>query len=78
MVSGSTAFLITLRTDSSGQAAFSADFPGKVVALELGSGECVIMHKHAFVCAEQSVKLDVTFTRRFGAGLVGGDGFVLQ
>lgn len=78
MVSGSTAFLITLRTDSNGQAAFSADFPGKVVALELGSGERVIMHKHAFVCAEQSVKLDVTFTRRFGAGLVGGDGFVLQ
>lgn len=78
MMGGATAFLIELNTDSQGQAAFGADFPGKIVPLELEAGESIVTHKHAFVCAEQSVKLEVTFTRRFGAGLVGGDGFVLQ
>lgn len=78
MMGGATAFLIQLNTASQGQAAFCADFPGKIVPLELEAGESIITHKHAFVCAEQSVQLSITFTRRFGAGLVGGDGFVLQ
>lgn len=78
MMSGATAFLIQLSTATTGQAAFCADFPGKLLPIELEAGESIVMHKHAFVCAEQSVNLSVTFTRRFGAGLVGGDGFVLQ
>ena len=76
--SGATAFLIQLNTSTQGHVAFCADFPGKIVPLELDAGESIITHKHAFVCAEQSVELAVTFTRRFGAGLIGGDGFVLQ
>lgn len=75
---GGTAFLLTFQTRSVGQVAFCADFPGKIVPMELAAGESITMHKHAFVCAESSVGLAVTFTRRFGAGLVGGDGFVLQ
>lgn len=78
MVSGATAFLIQLTTATKGHVAFGADFPGKIVPLELERGEAIILHKHAFLCAEQSVTLDITFTRRLGAGLVGGDGFVLQ
>lgn len=77
-LSGATAFLIQLNTGSAGQAAFCADFPGKIVPLQLDANESIITHKHAFVCAESSVDLAITFTRRFGAGLVGGDGFVLQ
>jgi uncharacterized protein (AIM24 family) len=36
------------------------------------------MHKHAFMCAEKSVTLDISFTKKFGVGLVGGEGFILQ
>jgi uncharacterized protein (AIM24 family) len=36
------------------------------------------MHKHAFLCAEKSVGLDVFFTHKLGAGLFGGEGFILQ
>ena len=36
------------------------------------------MHKHAFLCAEKSVTLDVFFTRKLGAGFFGGEGFILQ
>ncbi|WP_407542239.1 AIM24 family protein (plasmid) [Deinococcus radiomollis] len=76
--SGGTIFLLNFKTQTRGQVAFSADFPGKIVPMELAEGESIVMHKHAFVCAEASVTLSVTFTRKFGAGLVGGDGFVLQ
>jgi len=77
--SGATLFIIDFTTPrAAGQIAFASDFPGKIIPFELGAGESMIMHKHAFVCAEKSVQLDITFTRKLGAGLVGGEGFILQ
>ena len=38
----------------------------------------VIMQKGAFLCAEQSVETSVAFTKKFSAGLFGGEGFILQ
>jgi uncharacterized protein (TIGR00266 family) len=78
-ISGATAFILDFEVAGGpGQVAFSADFPGKILPIELEAGQTVIMHKHAFLCAEKSVTLDVFFTRRLGAGLVGGEGFILQ
>src|SRR5271157_5927228 len=78
-VSGATAFIINFTAQGQpGQAAFSTDFPGKILPVELDAGQTVIMHKHAFLCAEQSVTLDVFFTRKLGAGMFGGEGFILQ
>ncbi len=78
-MSGATAFIIDFTTDGGpGQVAFSADFPGKILPIELDAGQSVTLHKHAFLCAEKSVSLEVAFTRRLGAGLLGGEGFVLQ
>jgi len=78
-VSGATAFIINFNaTGAPGQAAFSTDFPGKVLPIELEAGQSVILHKHAFLCAEKSVGLDVFFTRKLGAGFFGGEGFILQ
>lgn len=77
--SGATVFIVDFTAQGGpGQVAFSADFPGKVLPFELDAGSTVIMHKHAFLCAEKSVTLDVFFTRKLGAGLFGGEGFVLQ
>jgi uncharacterized protein (TIGR00266 family) len=78
-VSGASAFIVDFSaTGAPGQAAFSTDFPGKVLPIELDAGQSVIMHKHAFLCAEKSVTLDVFFTRKLGAGFFGGEGFILQ
>ena len=78
-LSGATAFLLDFTTNGGpGQVAFSADFPGKILPIELESGQSVIMHKHAFTCAEKSVALDVFFSRKLGSGLFGGEGFILQ
>ena len=78
-VSGASLFIIDFSvTGGPGQVAFTTDFPGKALAFDLDAGQSVIMHKHAFICAEKSVTLDITFTRKLGAGLFGGEGFVLQ
>jgi uncharacterized protein (TIGR00266 family) len=78
-VSGGTAFIIDFTPNGGpGQVAFTTDFPGKILPIELDAGQCVIMQKHAFLCAEKSVTLDVFFTRKLGVGLLGGEGFILQ
>ena len=78
-VSGASVFIIDFgATGGPGQVAFSTDFPGKILPIELEAGKSVIMHKHAFLCAEKSVTLDVFFTRKLGAGMFGGEGFILQ
>lgn len=78
-VSGASLFLIDFTAQGGpGQVAFTTDFPGKVLAFDLDAGQTVIMHKHAFICAEKSVTLDISFTRKLSAGLFGGEGFVLQ
>ena len=78
-VSGASMFIIDFTAVGGlGQVSFTTDFPGKILPIELEPGKSVIMHKHAFVCAEKSVTLDVFFTRKLGAGMFGGEGFVLQ
>ena len=78
-VSGATAFIIDFAAAGGpGQVAFTTDFPGKILAINLDAGQSVIMHRHAFLCAEKTVTLDMFFTRKLGAGLFGGEGFILQ
>ncbi len=57
--------------------AFGAAVPGSILPLDMAKGEW-ICQKGAFLCAEQSVELQVAFTKKFSAGLFGGEGFVLQ
>jgi uncharacterized protein (TIGR00266 family) len=78
-ISGATVFIVDFTAQgAAGHVAFSTDFPGKVLPFELDRGQSVIMHKHAFLCAEKTVTLDAFLNRRIGAGLFGGEGFVLQ
>ena len=59
--------------------AFSAEFPGKIVPVDLAAlGGELIAQKDAFLCAALGTKIDIAFQRRLGAGLFGGEGFILQ
>lgn len=62
-----------------GHVAFGAPYPGKVVPIELDNfdGE-FICQKDSFLCAAQGIEIEVAFTRKLGAGLFGGEGFILQ
>ena len=78
-LSGESLFVVDYYVDRGvGEVAFSAEFPGKILDLDLADGQSVIVQKDSFLCAEKSVELDVHFRKRLGAGLFGGEGFMLQ
>ena len=77
--SGESLFLVEYTSQGGkGMVAFASDFPGKIVPLSLGQGQEMICQKTAFLCAEKTVGLSIHFRKRLGAGLFGGEGFILQ
>lgn len=77
-LSGESIFLNTFTCkEGTGIVTFASEFPGKVIALDMSKGE-MICQKDAFMCAEDSVNLNMHFRKRFGAGFFGGEGFILQ
>jgi len=61
-----------------GRVAFASSFPGKILDVRLESGQSLIAQRGAFLCAQDSCELKMEFTKRLGAGLLGGEGFILQ
>jgi len=61
-----------------GLAGFAGNVPGKIMALDLRGGKDWILQKDAFLCAEDSVDLDIAFQKKLGAAFYGGEGFILQ
>jgi uncharacterized protein (TIGR00266 family) len=61
-----------------GTITFTPESPGKVIPLNLRAGYSMIAQKDAFMCAQDTVQLEMHFRRKLGAGLFGGEGFILQ
>ena len=79
MFSGDSIFQnIYTSENTEGMIAFASSFPGQVKALEITPDHPVIVQKSAFLAAEQGVELSVFFQKKLGAGLFGGEGFILQ
>ncbi len=57
---------------------FASRFPGHVMPVSLAAGQSVLCRKETFLVAQSSVTFELAFQQRFGAGLLGGDGFILQ
>jgi uncharacterized protein (TIGR00266 family) len=59
---------------------FSAPYPGTVIPIDLAASRNneLIVQKDGFLCAAFGTKLTIVFNKRIGAGLVGGEGFILQ
>jgi uncharacterized protein (TIGR00266 family) len=72
-----TTFLYTGR--GKGHVAFGAPYPGKIIPVQLADyrGE-LLCQKDAFLCAARGIEINVAFTKKMGAGLFGGEGFILQ
>src|SRR5512147_382648 len=78
-VSGESLFLVEYTSQGGkGIVAFASDFPGKIVPVQLAQGQQMICQKTAFLCAEKTIGLDIHFRRKLGAGLFGGEGFIMQ
>jgi len=63
---------------SPGEVAFCTKVPGHILPVEIGPGHEFMLHRHGFLCATPQVQLSVGFQQSLGAGIFGGDGFLLQ
>lgn len=78
MFTGESIFMANYTADRDGaKVTFGSTIPGAVVPIDVSKGE-MIVQKGAFLCAQQSVELKATFTKKLSAGLFGGEGFILQ
>ena len=76
---GESMFMATYTAQRPGASvAFSATFPGEIMAIDLAKSGGMICQKGAFLAAEDSVKLETLLTKTISSGLFGGEGFVLQ
>ena len=79
MFAGESLFMATYRAQRAGaMIAFASTVAGRILPVDVTATGGLICQKGAFLCAQDSVNLDITFTRKFSAGLFGGEGFILQ
>ncbi|MBN1934524.1 MAG: TIGR00266 family protein [Anaerolineae bacterium] len=78
-LAGESLFMTTYTCQSEwGLITFTPEAPGKVLDFTLEAGRSLICQKDSFMCAQDTVKLEMHFRKKLGAGLFGGEGFVLQ
>jgi uncharacterized protein (TIGR00266 family) len=81
MITGESFFITNFvhHGPGKGHVAFAAPYPGKIIPIDLTKfGGRILCQKDAFLCAASGIDIEVAFTKRLGAGLFGGEGFILQ
>lgn len=81
MLTGESLFMTTFTNQGRDrhQVAFASPYPGKIVPLHLDQlGGEIQCQKDAFICAAKGVQVGIAFTKKFGAGIFGGEGFIMQ
>lgn len=77
-LAGESLFMSVFRaTTPTADVALANPIAGKIFPLEL-KGTTVLAERNAFLCAIGNIDFSIAFTKRFGAGLFGGEGFILQ
>ena len=76
--SGESMFQNIYTARGDGMIAFGSSFPGQIKALTIAPGREMILQKNAFLASEAGVELSIHFSQKLGAGLFGGEGFIMQ
>lgn len=61
-----------------GEVGFAGHYPGKIQVFDLAVGQVMMVQRDGFLFAQSTVNLDIALVRRLGAGILGGEGFILQ
>jgi uncharacterized protein (TIGR00266 family) len=79
VVGGGSLFMTEYRArGGAGTVAFATKLPGHIVPVDVSPGQTYFIHRHGFLCATPGVELSVGFQQSLGAGIFGGEGFLLQ
>lgn len=76
---GGSLFMTEYRAiGAAGGISFATKLPGHIVPIEVGAGHEFMIHRHGFLCGTPQIQISVGFQQSLGAGVFGGDGFLLQ
>ena len=79
MFAGESLFMATYTADRPDtEIAFASTVAGQILPINAGLNGGLICQKGAFLCAQESVNLNITFSKKISSGLFGGEGFILQ
>ncbi|TWU64913.1 hypothetical protein V7x_04570 [Crateriforma conspicua] len=81
VLTGESLFMTTFTNHGRGRAvvAFGAPYPGRMIPMHLDQlGGELICQKDAFLCGARGIQIDIAFQKKIGAGLFGGEGFIMQ
>jgi uncharacterized protein (AIM24 family) len=75
---GESLFFTYFKSSGYGEVGFAGHYPGKIQVFDLVPGQVMMVQRDGFLFAQSTVNLDIALVRRMGAGLLGGEGFILQ
>ena len=81
MVMGEKLFMTHFTAHAAGKShvAFAAPYAGRIVPLDLAElGGEILCERGAFLCAAKGTEISIAFTKKLGAGFLGGEGFILE
>ena len=81
LLTGESLFMTVFHNDAQERkaVAFAAPYPGKIQPMHLKElGGEIIAQKDSFLAAAKGVSVGIAFNRKFGAGLFGGEGFIME
>ncbi|MEM1136327.1 MAG: TIGR00266 family protein [Bacteroidota bacterium] len=82
ILTGESAFMthFTHKGNGKGHVAFAAPYPGTIIPVDLAHlpNNTIIVQKDGFLCAALGTNITVSFNKKLGSGLVGGEGFIMQ
>ena len=81
ILTGESLFMTVFTNQGTGKhrVAFAAPYAGKILPMDLRAlGGHLVCQKDSFLCAARGVSVGIAFQRKIGAGLFGGEGFIMQ
>src|SRR3989442_1763110 len=81
LLTGESLFMTVFQNRGQGKkrVAFGAPYPGKIIPVKLSDiGGEIWAQKDSFLCAAKGVSVGIAFNKKIGAGLFGGEGFIME
>lgn len=75
---GESLFWTYFRASAAGEVGFAGSYPGRIQAFDLKAGQSVLVQRDSFICAQSSSTVNIAFVKKLGAGIFGGEGFILE
>ena len=79
VVGGGTLFLTEYSANGRpGAVTFATKMPGSILPINIEPGNGYMVHRHGFLAGTTGIQITAGFQKTLGAGIFGGEGFVLQ